>query len=736
MPVPIGIDGSIDAVFRPLVSAFDPDHVVVFEPGLAAMSDVGEMGELVQRIRNDVGKLGVSDPEAEAEELIARQTLTWPHFASGEAVAADLGKCANPFSEKFGTPWVATCTGRGSLPAWPLTTWSAYAEPLSDIGPVVDPVCASNDDLLGAMVAWGCGRWPGGTKAELSSRNITVEEARLFETEATESLQLVFGLQAFGGSSGFSSLEAKLGRPIATAVPSAATMLDAAVHNRRATPIRQDAVLVVGDELEDFLLWVALSRLRSGVLFAPKRMVSAAARSAATTPVSTYAASIMLLLQLGDWEHVSLMSASLDRRGLGYVKSQLRRSEWRTGEGSIVDSLSTVVLPEDHNLVGNSIVVLERDPFSSSVSLSIDSHAHSHGRVPLPVPSSSRTQDLGDKRWIVEVEVQGRHLPPSIGVAREVFDNRILGEDFVRITADGTIAVWHPNFAVWSGASTAQTWSTRFVPPPRSTSLVRAILGDGYEVRPHDKGRYAAVVVERLGLDRTIGMFASPEFGRLAAAVISSEAKRSGRATTLESALSLSEEWTDELLGNGLAAIVHFAKCKTCSSLHKIPLKQVGFHEECSRCGAAMSLSSLTTDPFFRVQRFQLSEVLGLVLEHRSDSVLTAYSQSISELRHAEYVPELELRKVGEDGWSQLDVVAVGSGHLIVGEVKTGDTFGTRRERLAWRRAAAQLSDDVRPVQVRPVYAWTSAFSSAIREDLYNPDLDVDFLRIPSRPWH
>ncbi|MCZ7534435.1 MAG: hypothetical protein M5U23_13745 [Acidimicrobiia bacterium] len=728
----------IPELFEPVVRAFDPDHVVAFEPWLAEMRDVGEEQQLVDDLRRQVDSLSLPDPDAEFERLLETCPPSWPQFRDQDAVNDSLQRSANPFDQSHGPPWVDSCAGSTSTPSWPLTTWSPFLESSDDLNSVVDPQSASSDQDLAALVVWGCGRLTKHLIENLERVGAQIVPLRMFGSETLDSLQLSCGVDSFRVRS-FASVEAALGRSVAWGLPVTVGLLDGAVYQSRDTrPLQDEIVLVVGSELVDFLLWVGLSRLRTQVLYAPRRLLSRAVRRSGTDHLSGFARSLMLLLGKSRTQSVRLASASLDRRGLGHVKRQLKAAETVfVDRGSAVDSFTTDVGVEAiERLCSAPVVVYEKDPFATAKTVALDGDGMSHSALSVPVPTSSRSQNLGEKRWITETDVEGRHLPTSRRLAAGVFDSKLLGSEYVRMTRNGNLAVWNPTVFVPGGASIAHTWRAKFVSPPSSIAMLRVLLGDGFDVRLHDKGRYSSVVADRLSIRRLVTLLEDPDFGVLVGGLLDSDGRRSGRMVPLEAARASALSVVDELVSHDLAHIAHRAKCTTCSSLHVWRLSELMLNGVCGRCGAPMLLSQLSSDSFFTQQQLRFDEVLGLFLEHRSDAVITAFALATQETRHPEYIPEVEIPGRDDVEWSQLDVVAVGSGASIVGEAKTGAKFGSQRQRRIWKRTALSLAASLWSVRLKVVNAWTHLFDDRIRGELADDRIDVSFIEIPVWPWH
>ena len=193
-----------------------------------------------------------------------------------------------------------------------------------------------------------------------------------------------------------------------------------------------------------------------------------------------------------------LTSISLAPQNLGGVKQQLRSVEISRRQGySAVEKLK-VVKPEK-TLPDDCIRTLELAPFLQTLEVGIDHDGRSLSPFPIQVPSSSQDDSLGEKRWILELRIDERHLPPSRAVAASCFADHHIDEQYARITTDGTVALWCPSFMTPPSARISSTWSSQLQPPPTGLKLLERLLGDRYSISIHDKGRYLAYVVNGVG---------------------------------------------------------------------------------------------------------------------------------------------------------------------------------------------------------------------------------------------
>jgi hypothetical protein len=504
------------------------------------------------------------------------------------------------------------------------------------------------------------------------------------------------------------------------------------------------AVGVVGDQLEDFLLWLLLSRLRSDVYWLPTRFLSSTFRDRKRQPLRWFAFNLLNHVRHSGQrtirnDRLDLTSASLSNQRLGQARWQLQRVELvAEGVASLFDESRLLSSAEDLVQVTTPrLYPVERQGNRTPAVISLDSDGWSLGPLPSPAPVSSADRSLGSKRWIVEYEV-GAHVPPSRDLAYWMLEEGGVTRDAARITRSGHLAVFHPHIMTLGGATVDDTWNLRFRPPPTGVEIIRLLLDPGFDVDLMDKGRYYEELQRRVDFRELMGLINDDGFGELTAALL----RRGSSIPTVWDGTVAAAEWNDvkvgigttaeDLIRSGLLHIVHATKCRNCRNVEHRRLAEIERNMRCRRCDSVMSVDALSADAFFRTQRVAMNGLLSEFLGQRSDAVMTAFEASGQSERMV-LLPEIEVR-TDSDAFN-IDLVSVGRGELMLGEVKTGGKYLSNKDCRRYTLRMEGIAKAIAPVQLTVVHAWTTDLD-AKSDRLKSPLFETRFISLPDRRWY
>jgi hypothetical protein len=735
--VPADANGESPELFQRLAMLFDPDFIGTFEPGVAVLHEVGEGGEMISDLER---QLIAMDGNADAlPELIRDMPAHW----FDAPLAADWLRNLNPMPPR-GIRSEFRVSGTNE-PGWPVTTWRPYRASgrIHNGTTYADPVVLTDSPDLSLMSAWTLGRLSPNASSWIDANGGTRIRLPLFDRESYEAAGLVTG----GGrslSSHFSGLEARLGTSVEQAAPFARSALDAAPYAFRldGDVFVKDAVLVAGDDLSDFLLWLLLSRLRDGVFWLPSRLLGLSRDARRGTVERGVASSIIAAYR--SWArstHVEdewkLVSYSLDRRALGHFKRRIRAAERVITPPSLADRLKTITdIDSIVQLVSPRLRTFERDPFTGHLVVPVKESGQTFAPLSMPVPASSVEGSLGEKRWITDIRVDDRILPMSPDVAAGfVEDGR--AARFARVTEFGTLSLWHPHYLVTPNSTIRETWVTGVRVPPKGVALLRKVLGPDLEVRVHDKGRYVDVIRDRIGLDGLNRLIGDLGFHWIASRFATEDPWKVGKVplVKLDDIRDAAPDALDSLLASELAFLVHVAKCAVCGDAQIVAIWDIERTRACPRCQAAIRTADLATDELFATQRVALNQVMQLFIENRSDAAITAFLQLAASSRRAELITEVEIRGDGMPTL-QADIVAIIDGAVTIGEAKTGQKYLGKSDARDYGVALRHISEKARPAPVIGVHAWTRDFDSGQRASLKADPVPISFLRLPHRDWY
>jgi hypothetical protein len=288
------------------------------------------------------------------------------------------------------------------------------------------------------------------------------------------------------------------------------------------------------------------------------------------------------------------------------------------------------------------------------------------------------------------------------------------------------------------GATIDDTWSLRFRPPPAGVDNLRLLLGDRFDVELMDKGLYYEELLRRIDQLSLAELINEERFGQLVASLL-----RVGdhvpvvwdgtmAAAELELAAETLGDRAGSLISAGLFQLVHATKCRTCRNVELIRLSQLAREMRCRRCESTMSIDDLSSDSFFRTQRVVMNGLLSEFLSQRSDAVLSAFEGSGYGER-MELLPEIVV--TSEDDSFNIDLIAVGDGELLLGEVKTGRKYLSNKECRRYTRRMESIAELVAPVRLTVVHAWTSDLSTK-HEHLASSHFPTEFVSLPTRHWY
>lgn len=735
---PVTEDHRIPSPFVELARLFDPDYVVKFGPSLGDFRRYEIPNNAIAQIRTQLENDDLFTEESFAR-LLHHQTVVWPqtegpvidhvmdHLPTFDYLTGSLLQAIRPTED----------------PGYPFTSLPPYVEGSASLPPMAAFDVQIEDPALRLLTAWGPGVVTNALRNLWTSNGGSVVDIPLFAADNTSgSYDLVWG--ALRTPYEFRQYEASLGTTVPEAAPAVRTMLECAIAIDPGTPRRilQSAALgVVGDELSDFLLWLLLSRLRSGVYWIPVRTLNASFRGKSTNPAQHFARHLTTHARMsnrgGGHQRMDLTTASLSPQRLGTARTQLSQIDLRAvDEASLIDDSHIAKTAEDLlSLMHPRLYAVEKQGHRSPAVINLDQEGISVGPLPSPPPASSTSRFLGSKRWMVEYDL-GIQLPPFRRLANSMLD--AITKDTGRITAQGDLAVFHPHFMVVGGATVDDTWTLHFKPPPQGVELIQELLRDSFHVDLMDKGRYYSELLRRIPFEELLPLIDDEGFAKVASSLL----RRSSdlpiiwdgtiAAAELEQATKILTTGAESLLRAGLLQLVHAVKCRVCRNLEIRRIADIDREMTCRRCESAIRLDDLTAESFFRTQRISMNGLLQEFLDQRSDSVLTAFKLAGTEPDTA-LLPEIVV--TSDPDQYNIDLVAVDRGEVVLGEVKTGRTYLSNQACRKYTRRMETMADVIAPVRLRVVHAWTGDLtgkSRYLRSDRFSTQL----ITIPHRPWY
>lgn len=476
------------------------------------------------------------------------------------------------------------------------------------------------------------------------------------------------------------------------------------------------AIAIAGNTINDFCLYLALSRMRERVfwIFPPitEAVLTGASTNYRNSPAGAFANSLRMATEYVQ-QHppgVDLLSVSLNQSQVNAVKNEIATAARAPLYGDVF-GLSTSVIPED------PLRYLEK---SNASKLSVE-QVPDTGIIELfetPKPTSFRQINPSNHRWITELELQAKQPARHPALGNWYLSGANQSTNEVRTSGRG-LAYTCPSSIIFSGQDVdAVTVRPNVRVAAAKEIFERVAESGGLVCTTSDKGFYAQDAIAKLGSLNKAGQFFRSESGRaLIAAYLDKTPNQKGQynkgvrigdrrylsAADLLRALKTvgqAVSYIDDFAERGILYRGFIFQCAFCRNSAWYPLKDLSDRFTCPRCHR----EQVFTSKQWKLPRCQPSVYYQLdeLVYQGFDNDMHIPTLALDSLRRlAErsflYVEELEYRKVGEaKPLMECDLNCVIDGVLTIGEAKTVDRLEKTRAAEAtliekYRNLAASL---------------------------------------------
>lgn len=459
------------------------------------------------------------------------------------------------------------------------------------------------------------------------------------------------------------------------------------------------AVAVAGNTINDFCLYLALSRMRERVfwIFPP---ITEAALTGATvnyrnSPAGSFANSLRMATEYVQ-QHpvgVDLLSASLSESQVNAVKNEISTAARASLYGDVV-GLSDSVIPE------HPLRYLEK---SNASKLSVE-QVPDAGIIELfetPKPTSFRQINPSNHRWITELELQAKQPARHPALGNWYLSGANQSTNEVRTSGRG-LAYTCPSSIIFSGQDVdAVTVRPNIRVPTAREIFERVAESGGLVCTTSDKGFYAQDTIAKLGGLNTAGQFFRSESGGALIAAYLDKTKsqkgeynkgvRIGDRRYLSAAdllrvlktVGKAVSYIDDFAERGILYRGFIFHCEFCRNSAWYPMKSLSDRFICSRCHR----EQVYTSKHWKMPRcqpsvyYQLDEIVyqGFANDmHVPTLVLDSLRRSTES--SFLFVDELEYRRKEEVKLLiECDINCVMDGIFTIGEAKKADKLDNRR---------------------------------------------------------
>lgn len=464
---------------------------------------------------------------------------------------------------------------------------------------------------------------------------------------------------------------------------------------------KESLTVVVGDTIDDYCLYYALSRLHDGVRWLPDVHLLSAKRKhmrnrrreddaeiehydeneqIAASLVSSYFRAI-------GYAHgnkvVNITSISLTARQLSYRRRSMADIHYFGVEDFL--SHSETIMPSALSLEC-VMQVIENNNHANQQDM-IFQNGKSVGRVNTPKPKNFDPVNPADHRWITTLNIEG-FKPPALSFIGEKIIQLHSTHD-VRSAIDG-LAYLCPNIGYFGGDIDVVTVRPSLALLSDNDMFVDYFANSGFTTELSDKGSYLKDTIDRYGSLEDVAAFFRIEANRnLFDQFLITKSENDGAVVYLsverraylgfeafKRKLSGEEEATlliDELIARDIISRGFILQCSRCRLAAWYHVGRVGDEFTCSRCGLTQPYSHKNwKSPAEPRWYYRLAETVYLFYESSSHLTALALDKLRSEAPEAfHYISETTINNLAiNNSKKEIDVLAISNGNIILGECK------------------------------------------------------------------
>lgn len=507
--------------------------------------------------------------------------------------------------------------------------------------------------------------------------------------------------------------------------------------------LKNSAVLVVGDDIEDFCLYYTLSRLRLNVIWAPFSLIKESLReykSCRSTLFNNVPFNHDLIFELLSYQDegakILLTSFSKTTNELEEVKTILKSSVGTDLLSNSVERYDTSV--DIDKLLPYSFDIFEFDNQSNWYLEQFENNKSLHP-IDTPIPRNFSHRSFAKHYWITEIKIEDYQLPMNKALNQTLNANFYSSED-IRISKRG-ISYFCPNNTRLFNQSI-----DHYLVRPELTLLepfeiFEQLFGElDYQINVSDKGRYTLQTIEKFGsLEKIAKIFANKSYRSLFDQFI--KIKKNGEKEDHDEGCYLKDRrryldmisinkilkdvpdfisTIDDFIERGILHRGFIFKCEICNHSAWYGINEISNKFSCKACGKSLFYKAenfipredLLEPPWF----YKLDEVIykGYV-NNMIVPILTLYKLMSNSKESFLYIPELEV--ISGDSKQELDICCIVDGEIIIGECKKPNEL-TNKEIKKYKNFYYQLPSKYIVLSTFNIDGWSNLTLTKINKIL------------------
>lgn len=504
------------------------------------------------------------------------------------------------------------------------------------------------------------------------------------------------------------------------------------------------SVLVVGETLEDFCLYYALSRLHGRTIWLPNWFLPSG--QARPTRLMTAVSKLQNIARQVHSTRFAILSTSLDDLTLRELQSIISKNLFSTSVA--VENVGDMTFAR--SLVEHPMLwYVTRNAERITTHLLIDNKLP--GTFETPVPAIITELNPYEHRWLAEVTFAEHLTPRHPALGRHLVSGHNVGN--VRAATNGATYLC-PGAVVLGSDMELQLLRPSIFVPDAETIFRIAFYDAGYECRISDKGAYAEKCVEKFGgLDKTAMALRHGTLGVLLRKFLDKEKPTSGVhddgdviegrrylnfsciSRILESE-SFSVRTIDEWIQKEILYRGFIFKCRRCTDVSWFSIKEVSRTFTCRRCGTKQQYTqSSWRYPNEPAWFYKLDEIVYQMLRHDGDVTILSLDVLRSKASTGFlFAPELSIWTKGNTkSEMEIDILCIAEGKMLIGEAKStaslkSDTKGPAKVANQYRHVIESLGA-TGAVFATSQTAWDEPSAKAI-DDAFRPYPFLDVRRL------
>ena len=469
----------------------------------------------------------------------------------------------------------------------------------------------------------------------------------------------------------------------------------------------ESTLIVLGNRIEDFCLYVSLSRMRRKVVWLLSKWLPE--DLSGEIPGHRYDPSSLARFSRNvyDLAHAnqsqglcSLLSHSLPPSDLELRRGQIQ--SWASLE--IRADLPGIEAGDSDNYsLADSVRYLLRYPSRLFESGNAERISSKHflgnrmaGLFDVPRPKNFDRVDPSHHHWITDFSIAKRHFPRRPTLGKEILREPLFFSTHARVGRE-TIAFVDPRSGLIN--DDFDSWIRRpEVILPDAFEIFRLLLAPhGFKIQKSDKGRFANRTIEKFG---SLGTFSNFILGdakrKLFDAFLDHGDSEHGVFLQFDRRRYLDVQAIEQIFGapiSAFTAIIYLMsidvlyrglifKCNECLAMIWYDIREVSTNYDCKRCGTpqpyrgAFGIKSIEPSWYYK-----LDEVVFQTFAQRCDIPILATHALSTGTKSFDYSPEIEIL----DGTSakpiyEIDICCIADGRLTIGEAKAANKLGDSKK--------------------------------------------------------